>query len=47
VNLTVLGEPVGATLLAAALPFIGEVPSVGTVACGAVVLVGVVVAARR
>lgn len=47
VNLTVLGEPVGATLLAAVLPFIGEVPSVGTVACGAVVLVGVVVAARR
>jgi drug/metabolite transporter (DMT)-like permease len=47
VNLTVLGEPVGATLLAALLPFIGEVPSVGTVLCGAVVLLGVVIAARR
>jgi drug/metabolite transporter (DMT)-like permease len=47
VNLTVLGEPVGATLLAAVLPFIGEVPSVGTVVCGGVVLVGVVTAARR
>ncbi len=47
VNLTVLGEPIGATLLAAALPFIGEVPSVGTLLCGAVVLAGVVIAARR
>lgn len=47
VNLTVLGEPVGATLLAALLPFIGEVPSAGTIACGAVVLAGVVIAARR
>ncbi len=47
VNLTVLGEPVGATLLAAALPFIGEIPSAATVACGGVVLLGVVVAARR
>lgn len=47
VNLTVLGEPIGATLLAAALPFIGEVPGVGTLLCGAVVLAGVVIAARR
>ncbi len=47
VNLTVLGEPIGATLLAAALPFISEVPSVGTVMCGAVVLAGVVIAAKR
>jgi drug/metabolite transporter (DMT)-like permease len=47
VNLTVLGEPIGATLLAAALPFIGEVPSIGTIMCGAVVLVGVVIASRR
>ncbi len=47
VNLTVLGEPIGATLLAAALPFIGEVPGVGTILCGAVVLAGVVIAARR
>ena len=47
VNLTVLGEPIGATLLAAALPFIGEVPGVGTLLCGAVVLAGVVIAAKR
>ncbi len=47
VNLTVLGEPIGATLLAAALPFINEVPSVGTMLCGAVVLAGVVIAAKR
>ena len=47
VNLTVLGEPVGATLLAAVLPFIGEVPSVGTLLGGGVVLLGVVIAARR
>ncbi len=47
VNLTVLGEPVGATLLAAVLPFIGEVPGIGTIVCGAVVLAGVVIAARR
>jgi drug/metabolite transporter (DMT)-like permease len=47
VNLTVLGEPVGATLLAALLPFIAEVPSTGTLLCGAVVLGGVVIAARR
>jgi drug/metabolite transporter (DMT)-like permease len=47
VNLTVLGEPLGATLLAAVLPFIGEVPRPGTLAGGALVLVGVVIAARR
>lgn len=47
VNLTVLGEPIGATLLAALLPFIGEVPGVGTVVCGAVVLLGVLIASRR
>ncbi len=47
VNLTVLGEPIGATLLAAVLPFIGEVPGIGTVVCGAIVLLGVVIAARR
>lgn len=47
VNLTVLGEPIGATLLAAWLPFIGEVPGIGTIGCGALVLLGVVIAARR
>ena len=47
VNLTTLGEPVGATLLAAALPWIAEVPSALTLLGGVVVLVGVVIAARR
>jgi drug/metabolite transporter (DMT)-like permease len=47
VNLTVLGEPIGATLLAALLPFIGEVPGGGTIVCGAVVLLGVLIASRR
>jgi drug/metabolite transporter (DMT)-like permease len=47
VNLTTLGEPIGATILAALLPGIAEVPGVGTVAGGALVLAGVVLAARR
>ena len=47
VNLTTLGEPVGATILAAALPGIGEMPGIGTVIGGILVLVGVVVAARK
>lgn len=45
VNLTVLGEPVGATLLAALLPGIAEVPTVWTVAGGGLILVGVLIAA--
>lgn len=44
VNLTVLGEPVGATLLAALLPGIRESPSGRTLAGGALVLVGILVA---
>lgn len=47
VNLTTLGEPIGATILAALLPGIAEVPGMGTVAGGALVLLGVVLAARR
>ena len=47
VNLTTLGEPIGATILAALLPGIAEVPGMGTVAGGALVLAGVVLAARR
>lgn len=47
VNLTVLGEPVGATLLAAAIPAIGEVPSVATLGGGALVLAGAVAAGWR
>ncbi|MCR4342187.1 MAG: DMT family transporter [Gemmatimonadaceae bacterium] len=42
VNLTVLAEPVGATLIAAALPGIREIPPLSTVAGGAVILAGVV-----
>jgi drug/metabolite transporter (DMT)-like permease len=42
VNLTVLAEPVGATLIAAALPGIREIPPVSTIAGGAVILAGVV-----
>ena len=45
VNLTLLGEPVGATLIAAFLPDIREVPSVTTFVGGALVLCGVLVAA--
>jgi drug/metabolite transporter (DMT)-like permease len=47
VNLTTLGEPVGATLLAALLPGIAEVPSPLTLAGGALILGGVLLAARR
>ena len=46
VNLTLLGEPVGATILAAALPGIRETPSGATVVGGALILIGVYVAAR-
>ena len=47
VNLTVLGEPVGATALAFVMPSIREVPGVGTVVGGIVTLFGIVVAAVR
>jgi drug/metabolite transporter (DMT)-like permease len=43
VNLTMLGEPVGATLLAAILPGIHEIPRWTTLAGGAVILVGFIV----
>jgi drug/metabolite transporter (DMT)-like permease len=46
VNLTLLGEPVGATLLAATLPGIREVPDLATFIGGALILAGVYVAAR-
>src|SRR5215831_4725845 len=46
VNLTLLGEPVGATFLAALLPGIREIPRVATVVGGLLVLVGIFVAAR-
>jgi drug/metabolite transporter (DMT)-like permease len=47
VNLTTLGEPVGATLLAAVLPGIHEVPGPLTLVGGVLVLGGVLLAARR
>jgi drug/metabolite transporter (DMT)-like permease len=46
VNLTLLGEPVGATLLAAMLPGIRELPSVATIAGGALILGGIYVATK-
>lgn len=45
VNLTVLGEPVGATLLGALIPSIRQIPTVNTLVGGAIVLAGVVLAA--
>ena len=47
VNLTLLGEPVGATLIAATLPGIRELPGPATLAGGAVVLAGILLTARR
>jgi drug/metabolite transporter (DMT)-like permease len=45
VNLTVLGEPVGATLLGALIPSIRQIPSVTTLLGGAIVLSGVIITA--
>lgn len=47
VNLTLLGEPVGATVIAALLPAIREVPAPLTFVGGAIVFVGILLAARR
>jgi drug/metabolite transporter (DMT)-like permease len=47
VNLTLLGEPVGATVLAALLPGIREVPNIATFVGGAIVLTGILLAARE
>jgi len=44
VNLTVLGEPVGATLLGVLIPAIGQIPTAATLLGGAVVLTGVIIA---
>ncbi len=46
-NLAILGEPIGATLIAWALPSIGEVPGRQTVLGGAVLLVGIAIGATR
>jgi len=45
VNLTVLGEPVGATLLGALIPSIRQIPSLATLIGGSIVLGGVIVVA--
>ena len=47
VNVTVLGEPVGAILLGALLPGIREVPTVGVIVGGAVVVTGILLALPR
>lgn len=46
-NLALLGEPVGATLLAWLLPAIHEVPSLQTVAGGVLILAGIALGVRR
>lgn len=46
VNLVVLGEPIGATILGALIPGIAQVPSLATISGGVVVLLGVAIAAR-
>lgn len=46
VNLTLLGEPVGATVIAALMPGIREIPGVATILGGALILVGIFVTAR-
>jgi len=45
VNLTVLGEPVGGTILGAVIPAIHQIPSVSTLVGGAVVLGGIIITA--
>jgi drug/metabolite transporter (DMT)-like permease len=47
VNLTLLGEPVGATLIAAFLPGIREMPAPLTFVGGAIVFAGILLTARR
>lgn len=47
VNLTVLGEPIGATLLAALIPGIREIPGPGVLIGGAIVLWGAYLTSKR
>jgi drug/metabolite transporter (DMT)-like permease len=47
VSVAVLGEPIGATLLAALIPSIAEVPGALTLAGGAIILAGILLTARR
>ena len=46
VNLTTLGEPIGATILGALLPGIRQIPPLMTVVGGAIILIGVWIATR-
>ena len=47
VNLTMLGEPVGATILAIFLPGIHEIPRWSTLAGGAIILVGFIITVSK
>ena len=47
VNVSLLGEPVGATLIAWLLPAIGETPSSAVLLGGALILVGIIMGMRR
>ena len=47
VNIVLLGEPVGATLIAAMLPGIREIPTAFTLAGGLMILTGILLAERR
>lgn len=47
VNVTLLGEPLGASLLAMLIPAIAEVPSLYTIAGGVLILGGIVVTSRN
>jgi drug/metabolite transporter (DMT)-like permease len=47
VNIVLLGEPIGATLLAAVLPGIRERPTLYTLVGGALVLGGILLAERK
>jgi drug/metabolite transporter (DMT)-like permease len=47
VNLIVLGEPLGATILGALIPQIRQIPSIATILGGVIVLSGVLLAASK
>ena len=47
VNIVLLGEPVGATIIAAMLPGIAEVPGVYTLVGGLLILAGILLAERK
>jgi drug/metabolite transporter (DMT)-like permease len=47
VNITLLGEPIGATLIAAMLPGIREIPGPATLVGGVIVFAGILLTARR